>query len=65
MTEPDVPTPCMCFATPPVMRGRVVCECVDQTESDCNHPAAYIPSVYCGTGYIEIIVGTRAVGASG
>jgi hypothetical protein len=42
MTEPDVPTPCMCFATPPVMRGRVVCECVDQTESDCNHPAAYI-----------------------
>jgi len=36
MTEPDVPTPCMCFATPPVMRGRVVCECVDQTESDCN-----------------------------
>ena len=32
----------MCFATPPVMRGRVVCECVDQTESATqDHPAAY------------------------
>lgn len=30
----------MCFATPPVMRGRVVCESVWTTgERDCNHPA--------------------------
>jgi hypothetical protein len=45
----------MCFATPPVMRGRVVCECVWTTgERDFNHPAVYRT---CGPRILRSIVG--------
>lgn len=39
----------MCFATPPVMRGRVVCECVDQTET-ATQSSGRVYTVLCTVG---------------